>query len=50
MPVERVTHYNPPDKNDGKTRDGRRLAKVKWSTNINDVTCDRCLQLVEKHS
>lgn len=48
MPIERVIHYNPPNRDDGKTRDGRRLAKVKWANNIDDVTCNRCLQLEGK--
>lgn len=46
MPVDKVTHYNPPNKNDRKTRDGRLLANVKWSTDPNDVNCNRCLQLM----
>lgn len=44
MPVERAVHFNPPI-NNRKTRCGRYLANVKWSLDIKDVTCNRCISL-----
>ena len=50
MPNTPVTHYNP-DSTYGKTRCGRRLARVKnYTSDINDATCNRCLELEKKHS
>lgn len=46
MPSSPTLHYNTP-LNDNKTRCGRKLNKVQWRTDIKDVTCNRCLQLVE---
>ena len=46
MPASPTLHYNTP-KNDNKTRCGRKLNKVQWRTDIKDVTCNRCLQLVK---
>lgn len=48
MPASKTTHYNTP-KNDNKTRCGRILSAVEWRTDISDVTCNRCLQLVQKY-
>lgn len=31
----------------GKTRCGRRLREGGWTEDMKDVTCDRCLQLLE---
>lgn len=52
MPLDRPTHWNPPDEKSyerfiGKTRDGYKLSKVKWTKDISDVTCNRC-QYLEK--
>lgn len=54
MPVDRPTHWNPPESvpmwvdYKGKTRDGRVLGRVKHTEDPKDVTCDRCLQLMAK--
>lgn len=50
MPADVIVHYNPPI-DDGKCRCGRKLIKVKkWTTDVNDATCNRCLQLEGKNS
>lgn len=44
MPRDPVTHLHASD---GKTRCGRRLAKVKWSADAADVDCNNCRRLIE---
>jgi hypothetical protein len=46
MPIERVTHLNPPDK-DNRSLCGRLLGKIKWSRDKGDVTCNNCLRLMK---
>ncbi len=44
MPRDPVTHLHASD---GKTRCGRRLARVKWSADAADVDCNNCRRLIE---
>ncbi len=44
MPASKTRHWNTP-KHDGKTRCGRHLSQVEWRNDINDVDCNKCLQL-----
>ncbi len=44
MPASKTRHWNTPA-HDGKTRCGRHLHQVEWRNDINDVDCNKCLQL-----
>lgn len=45
MAKDQMVHYNTPEV-DGKTRCGRRLGRVKWTTDPKDATCNTCNKLV----
>ena len=45
MPRVPVRHYNPPD-DDVQTACGRKLAKTKWDTAPERVTCKACWKVM----
>lgn len=47
MAKAKTLHYNTP-KDDGKTRCGRRLYEVLWTTDPQDATCNTCRKLALK--
>ena len=42
---KKAIHFNP-QRGDGQTRCGRRLAKVEWRHDSKDATCDVCIRMV----
>lgn len=48
MPLSKPLHYNPPMTKPGKSRCGRKLANLKWTTDKNDTTCNSCINLIRK--
>jgi hypothetical protein len=48
MPGVNAIHWNDPQDNSGKARCGRFLWTVVWREDKADVTCNSCLNLIER--